>query len=298
MFQGLDIDGATVSAMLVLYVVLGAASAAVTWLGRASPTGSLRLQVNAWWFIFPVFSVAWALYPWGPGLLVALIAALAWRELALHHPTAPRRFQWACAALLALQFAVMGAELPGAVALLPVLALLQLIRWWQQPAPARLLWLLFLLLCAGLGFVLQLERLPLDMAQRRAWFFYLFTVTALNDVAQFISGKCLGRHKIAKTISPNKTWAGLLGGVVASALVSLALGMQLQLASAPFLLALGAGLSLAGFLGDLVFSAAKRALGLKDFSNLIPGHGGILDRADSLVLTAPLLYGVLRWSLH
>ena len=102
MFQGLVFDRATVSAMLVLYLVLGAASAMVTWLGRASPTGTLRLQVNAWWRIFPVFSVAWVLYPWGPGLLVVLIAVLAWRELALHHPTAPRHFQWACAALLGL----------------------------------------------------------------------------------------------------------------------------------------------------------------------------------------------------
>ena len=298
MFQGLDFDRATVSAMLLLYLVLGAASAVVTWLGRASPAGTLRLQVNAWWWIFPVFSVAWALYPWGPSLLVVLIAVLAWRELALHHPTAPQRFQWGCAALLALQSLVIGTEVPGAWALLPALALLQGLWWRQQPGPQRLLWLLFLLLCAGLGFVLQLERLPVDSPVRRAWFFYLFTVTALNDVAQFISGKCLGRHKVAKTISPNKTWAGLLGGVVASALVSLALGMHLQLASAPFLLALGAGLSLAGFLGDLMFSAAKRALGLKDFSNLIPGHGGMLDRADSLVLTAPLLYGVLHWSLY
>lgn len=298
MFQGLDFDRATVSAMLVLYLVLGAASAVVTWLGRASPTGTLRLQVNAWWWIFPVFSVAWALYPWGPGLLVVLIAVLAWRELALHHPTAPRRFQWACAALLALQLLLIGTEAPGAIALVPALALVQALLLWRRPGHQRLLWLLFLLLCAGLGFVLQLERLPVDEPVRRAWFFYLFTVTALNDVAQFISGKCLGRQKIAKTISPNKTWAGLLGGVLASALISLALGLHLQLASAPFLLLLGALLSLAGFLGDLMFSAAKRALGLKDFSNLIPGHGGILDRADSLVLTAPVLYGVLRWSLH
>lgn len=298
MFQGLVFDSATASAMLVLYLVLGAASATVMWRGRASPPGMLRLQVNAWWYIFPVFSVAWALYPWGPSVLVALIAVLAWRELAQHHPTAPRRFQWACAALLALQLALMDAEVPGAIALMPALMLLQFIWFWHQPSPARLLCLLFLLLCAGLGFVLQLEQLSLDIAQRRAWFFYLFTVTALNDVAQFISGKCLGRQKIAKTLSPNKTWAGLLGGVVVSALVSLALGSHLQLASGPFLLALGAALSLAGFFGDLMFSAAKRALGLKDFSNLIPGHGGILDRADSLVLTAPVLYAVLHLTLQ
>lgn len=298
MFQGLVFDRASVSAMLALYLVLGVASAGVTWLGRASPTGTLRLQVNAWWRIFPLVSLAWALYPWGPLLLLVLIAVLAWRELAQHHGTAPQRFQWACAALLVLQLFLLSADLPGALGLVPALALLQALVLWWRPAPQRVLWLLFLLLCAGLAFVLQLDQLPMAPPVRRAWFFYLFAVTALNDVAQFISGKCLGRQKIAKTISPNKTWAGLLGGMFASALVSLALGQHLELASAPFLLVLGVLLSLAGFLGDLMFSAAKRFLGLKDFSNLIPGHGGILDRADSLVLTAPLLYCALRWSLY
>ena len=216
---------------------------------------------------------------------MVLIASLAWRELAQHHANAPLRFQWACAGLLALQVTAMGLGLSQMLFLLPAGAvLLAALQWWR-PSAQRLLALLFVLCCAGLGFVLPLAR---------DWFFYLFVVTALNDVAQFISGKCLGRHKIAKTISPNKTWAGLGGGVLASALVSLALGLQLQLASGPALLLLGVGLSLAGFAGDLLFSAAKRSLGLKDFSNLIPGHGGILDRVDSLVLTAPLLYAVLR----
>lgn len=67
--------------------------------------------------------------------------------------------------------------------------------------------------------MIQLERLPLDIDQRRDWFFYLFTVTALKNVVQFISGKAFERRKIAKTISPNKTWVGLFGGVVVSALV-------------------------------------------------------------------------------
>ena len=284
--------------MLVLYLLLGAASAVVNWPGRASPGGALRQQVNAWWWIFPVFSVAWVLYPLGPVLLVLLIGVLAWRELAAHHPSAPRRFQWACAAVLVLQVLLVGAGVPGGLALAPTLALLQALALWWRPTPQRLLWLLFLLLCAGLGFVLQVEHLPLVAAVRRDWFFYLFTVTALNDVAQFICGKTWGRHKVAKTISPNKTWAGLLGGVLASALLSVALGLHLQLAPWPFMLVLGVLLSLAGFMGDLVFSSAKRYLGIKDFSNLIPGHGGILDRDDSLVLTAPLLYCVLRWSLY
>ena len=72
--------------------------------------------------------------------------------------------------------------------------------------------------------------------------------------------------------------------------VSALLGWYLQLAAVLQLLALGVLLSLAGFVGDMALSAAKRSLGIKDFSQLIPGHGGILDRVDSLVLTAPALY--------
>jgi phosphatidate cytidylyltransferase len=99
-----------------------------------------------------------------------------------------------------------------------------------------------------------------------------------------------GKHKIAPLVSPNKTWQGLVGGVVVSVLTSVLLGRYLQLADGVFLGALGLLLSLVGFAGDLLFSSAKRWLGIKDFSQLIAGHGGILDRVDSLVLTAPLLY--------
>lgn len=236
-------------ALLALYALLGCASGVVAWV---APHSTLRSQVNSWWRILPVFTLAWATLPWGAWALVLLIAALALRELALHHP----------------------AYRSGA-------------GWLQLPGRARLLWLVWLFTCSGLVFVLALDG---------RWFLYLFVVTALNDVAQFIAGKSLGRRKVAQRISPHKTWAGLAGGVLASALVSVLLGRHLGLANAQaqVLLLLGALLALVGFAGDLLYSAVKRRLGIKDFSNLIPGHGGILDRVDSLVLTAPCLWGVLH----
>ncbi len=278
-------------AMLLLYGLLALASlGAGRW---TAPDSALRRQINAWWRIFPVVSLSMLLYPVGPVLLSLLIAMLALRELSTHYSNyaGPRwRFQAVCLAVLLLQTALALHSTAMATALLLALLLAQAAYFGLRRQPAQILLLLFLLLSAGLSFLPSLLQLTPSSTVNLAWFFYLFALTALNDIAQFVSGKCFGKHLLAACISPNKTWQGLAGGVLVSLAVSAALGLYLQLAGLPLLLALGLLLSLAGVAGDLVFSAAKRRLGIKDFSQLIPGHGGILDRVDSLVLTAPLLY--------
>lgn len=274
--------------MFVLYGVLAAASISVGLLtSRGSP---LRKQVNAWWLLFPVVSVSLFLYPVGLVLLTLLIAVLAERELVLHHTATRWKFRLFCAAFLLLQAAFALYGMVTAIEWLPSLVALQALHFWFRRQADQLLMLLFLLLCCGLSFVQRVLYLPLQPEVQLSWLFYLFVVTALNDIAQFISGKCFGKHRIAVRLSPNKTWQGLLGGVVISMLVSVLLGRYLQLAQTRQLLTLALLLALGGFMGDLLFSAAKRYLGIKDFSQLIPGHGGILDRVDSLVFTAPLLY--------
>lgn len=119
---------------------------------------------------------------------------------------------------------------------------------------------------------------------------YLVLLTEINDIAQYIFGKLLGRHKIIPKVSPGKTVEGLLGGV----LVTVGLAVTLAPWLTPFdpfhALCLGLLLSLAGFIGDVTISALKRDLGLKDSGTLLPGHGGILDRIDSLTYTAPLFF--------
>lgn len=120
--------------------------------------------------------------------------------------------------------------------------------------------------------------------------FYLLVLSQLNDVAQFLWGKLLGRRLIAPTVSPNKTLEGLLGGVGTTTLLAWALGPWVT----PFgpLQAVLAGLiiSLFGFFGDIVVSAIKRDVGVKDSGTLLPGHGGVLDRLDSLTYAAPLFF--------
>jgi phosphatidate cytidylyltransferase len=119
---------------------------------------------------------------------------------------------------------------------------------------------------------------------------YLVFLTEINDIAQYIWGKSFGRHPVTPTVSPNKTWEGLIGGVVTT--TSLAIAIAPFLTPFDWIHALGVGLIIgcAGFIGDVTISALKRDLGVKDSGNIIPGHGGILDRIDSLTYTAPLFF--------
>ena len=124
---------------------------------------------------------------------------------------------------------------------------------------------------------------------------YLVFLTEFNDVAQFVWGKLFGKHKITPTVSPNKTWEGFIGGVVTTGLLGVVLAPLLTPMSFPMSLAAGLLIGVSGFVGDITLSALKRDLGIKDSSGLIPGHGGLLDRLDSLIYTAPLFFHFIRY---
>ena len=119
---------------------------------------------------------------------------------------------------------------------------------------------------------------------------YLVFLTQFNDVAQFLWGKALGRHKVVPKVSPNKTWEGLLGGVLTTVALAVLLAPWLTPLTRGEALLAGVIIGLGGFLGDIIISALKRDLGIKDSGALLPGHGGILDRIDSLTYTAPLFF--------
>jgi len=202
---------------------------------------------------------------------------------------------WRIFPLVSLSLLTYPFGIPALAVFISLLAIAELRpHYWRQPAARRLIVLLACLTAAAMLVLAAFSTLPYGSGLNLAWLFYLFILTALNDIAQFVSGKLFGRHRVAPAISPNKTWQGLAGGILVSQLVSLILGSHLELATPLTLSVYGLLLSCAGFAGDLLFSAAKRRLDIKDFSALIPGHGGILDRVDSLVLTAPLLYCLLH----
>jgi len=126
---------------------------------------------------------------------------------------------------------------------------------------------------------------------------YLVLLTEGNDVAQYLWGKSLGRIRIVPSVSPNKTWAGFLGGVATTTALGVAIAGRLT-ALPPREAAIGALIvAVSGFAGDVVVSALKRDLGVKDSGALLPGHGGVLDRIDSLTYTAPLFFHYVHF-LH
>lgn len=124
--------------------------------------------------------------------------------------------------------------------------------------------------------------------------FLLFT-TEFNDVCQYIWGKMLGRHRIIPKVSPNKTWEGFIGGFVTTTLCAGGAAPLLTPLSAVQGFCAGAVIAGAGFIGDVVISCVKRDLQIKDSGQLIPGHGGILDRMDSVLYTAPLFFHFLYY---
>mgnify|MGYP001492023209 FL=1 len=121
---------------------------------------------------------------------------------------------------------------------------------------------------------------------------FLIIITASNDIFQFTWGKLLGKRKILPKISPNKTWAGFIGGVITSSLLGIVLSFLTPLNYIESF-CVGLSLGIIGFVGDSIISAVKRDLKIKDTDDLIPGHGGAMDRLDSIVLTTPAFYYLL-----
>ncbi len=147
--------------------------------------------------------------------------------------------------------------------------------------------MLFIFALSHSAFLYKLE--PAEGITGPMMLLYLLFLTEINDVFQYICGKSFGKRKIVPKVSPNKTVEGFLGALVLTTIMAIALSYL-----TPFTLwesiAAGIIISSGGFIGDVVVSMVKRDVGVKDSGNLIAGHGGILDRLDSLTYTAPLFF--------
>ena len=139
--------------------------------------------------------------------------------------------------------------------------------------------------CVLLGFLVWLPRHTVLVLMGTIW---------AGDAAAYYGGRALGRHKLAPAVSPNKTIEGSIAGLAGSILAGVVLGSWLLQRQISFLALVSLVAAVAGQMGDLVESALKRSAGVKDSSSLLPGHGGMLDRLDSLIFAAPVFF----WFFH
>ena len=136
--------------------------------------------------------------------------------------------------------------------------------------------------------------------QGPAWLFYALSLVWVADIGAYFSGKKFGKHKLAPHISPGKTKEGLLGAVVATSLYTLLASYYFELNTerAVLLVLLSVILTFVSISGDLYFSFLKREAGLKDSGNILPGHGGILDRIDSVLAAMPVFVIGFNWLIY
>lgn len=195
--------------------------------------------------------------------------------------------------------------------LLPVLMasfLWELVRAWRQgvaPVVPNLGYALFGALYIGwlMSFAVRLRDdfdpqtlYSLPVEQGVLWVGWLMVMLWVGDSGAYFVGKFMGRRKIAPSISPAKTVEGSLANLILCVLVGYGAGQGMSV-SVPLALTVGFGVGILGQLGDLFESALKRAVGIKDFGGILPGHGGVLDRFDSLLFSAPFVWWVVAYWL-
>lgn len=283
---------------------------ALTRLRPSRDYGELRSRIASWWVMVTVFAIAIVLSGAVSVAFLGFVSFLALKEYFSLIPTrrADRRVLfWAYLAIPA-QFYWVGIAWYGMfIIFIPVYMFLFLplamIRAGETEgflkAAGTLHWGLMTMVFS-LSHAAYLLALPADgnpAAGGAGLLLFLVFLTQFNDVAQYVWGKLFGRRKAVPTISPNKTVEGLLGGVVTTTLLAWLLAPYLTPLHTWQGPAAGLIIGLAGFIGDVTISALKRDLGVKDSGALIPGHGGVLDRVDSLTFTAPLFFHYIYY-LH
>ncbi|MDH3539107.1 MAG: phosphatidate cytidylyltransferase [Acidimicrobiia bacterium] len=290
-----------------IYAVLTAATLIDLSLQRLRPTLDLRevsLRIRSWWAMAIVFTVALLLHPAVSVAFFALISALAMYEYLRMEDGESRTAGLVAYPAIGAQYLLVaagGLEYVLLVALLTTLAVpatLALRGRTEGFAAATgtvLLGIFLTVFAVGhAAYLMVLPEASAAPAGAAGLLVFLVVLTQANDVAQFLWGKAIGRRPVAPLVSPNKTVGGLAGGVASTAVMSAALAPLLTPFGAPMGLLVGVGIGIAGFVGDLTMSAAKRDVGVKDTGSLLPGHGGILDRVDSLIFTAPLFFHLYR----
>ena len=268
---------------------------------------NLNARIRSWWVMTAVFVAALATGGIGSVILFALTSFIALREFITLTPTHRadhRTLFWAFFVFAPVQYLLVGIAWYGLFAIfIPVYAFLfiplrsALAGDTQDflARTAKIQWgLMIAVYCVSHAPALLMLEIPGYQGQGAQLLLYLIIVVQLSDVLQYVFGKTLGKRPIVPRLSPNKTWEGTVGGIAAATLVGTLLWRVTPFS--PWAAAVIALLiCLTGFAGGLVMSAIKRDRGVKDFGTLIEGHGGILDRIDSLCFAAPVFFHVVRY---
>lgn len=281
---------------------------------RLSPDGTnpvienLNARIAAWWVMVILLAVAFIAGKPGVILLFALCSFAALREFLTltTHTRADHLSLAACFfVVLPLQYYFVLIDWYGMYAvfipvyvflLLPVLSALRGSTQSFLVRVAETQWALMICVyCVSHVPALLSLTIPGFEGRNVILIAYLIFIVQLSDVMQYVWGKLLGRTKIAPSLSPSKTWEGFIGGALTATVVGTTLWWM-----TPFSMIQAAGmcllLTLMGFFGGLVMSAIKRDKGVKDWGHLIAGHGGFIDRLDSVIFAAPIFFHVTRYS--
>jgi phosphatidate cytidylyltransferase len=268
---------------------------------------NINARIRAWWVMASLFAIAVTMGTVVSILLFTLTSFLALREFVTLAPTKPgdhRALFWSFFVVTPVQYWLIWMQWYGLFSILiPVYVSIFLAirttlagdtdRFLERSAINQWALMICVYFVSYVPALLML-RIPGYERQAPTLMFFLVLVVQLSDVLQYVWGKALGARRIAPSISPNKTWEGFVGGVFSATLLGTALWWATPFS--PVVAALMAMvLTTMGFAGGLIMSAIKRDRGVKDYGTLIGGHGGVLDRIDSLCFAAPVFFHLTRY---
>lgn len=274
---------------------------------RQATLANLNERIVSWWAMVAILFAAFALGAGATTLLFGLVSFWCLREFTSLTPT-PVADHYAVAAafylFLPLQYLLLWDRWYGLFAiaipvwgflLLPLISVLSGETRDFLPRIAKVQWgLMLAVYAASHAPALLMLEVPGARAGGFGLLAFLLIVAQGSDVLQYVVGKTLGRRRVAPRVSPNKTWEGFLGGGALAVLLGGGL-WWLTPFSEPQALGMALAVVLAGFAGGLVLSAVKRSLGAKDWGSMVEGHGGMLDRMDSLAFAAPVFFHLTRF---
>lgn len=268
---------------------------------------NLNARIRAWWLMCIISVLAIMIGPNGSVVLFMLISFFALRECITLLPTRRGDHEalfWCFFIILPLQYLLVGIQWYGVfIILIPVYA------WLFIPArlalagdtqhflerAAKIQWsMMIAVYCISHAPALLMLPIPGYETENIKLLLFLMIVVQISDVLQYVFGKLWGKHPIVPKLSPNKTVEGFIGGILTASLVGMGLWWVTPFTPwQAFLISLL--ITLLGFLGGLCMSGIKRDRGIKDFGAMIEGHGGMMDRIDSLCFAAPVFFHVVRY---